>query len=1011
MRSFEANTAKPPEVLVIPDHELLRCIGRGSSGEVWLARTVMGAYRAVKLLHRQDHPDGGSFEREISGIQKFEPVSRSHDGLVDVLQVGRAGEHFYYIMEVGDDLHAGPEIDPDTYTPKTLARELAERGRVRVSECVQWGLCLTEALSHLHERGLLHRDIKPSNIIFVNGSPKLADIGLVADIKSANSFVGTHGFIPPEGPGSAHADIYSLGKVLYEISTGRDRTDFPNFPEKMDELPDAKEFLELNEVLLRACHNDKRLRYQSAKDMHADLVVLLNGKSVKRLRWLERQWAIAKRVGVAALLAVMLFGSIYTPVARARRVAAEARHRQVGGLIAEGVHAMDSGNYLSALPSFVEALRLDNRNPQREQAHRLRLDMLLQHLPKIVHMWFRQGQMNYAEFSPDGETVLAAQWFNKAEIWNLKTGHGLLPPFGPSGGLEMASYSPDGKWVVTASHDETVRIWEAASGEQKIRLAHPAGVYCARFTPDGRYVLSTCEDGKVRLWDISTEQIFWEVAEHTNAVTHGSFSRNGRFVVTASKDGTARVWDTATGRPAGPVLQHKGWVYHASFSPDGRRIVTSGSDRKARVWDAATGRLILPTLNHGDMVRSAEFSPDGRLMLTASLDSTVRLWDADTQQPLNPNPILHHSARVMHAGFHSDGHQIVSVCVDGTVRVWDLAAGAVLPQSIPDTPAQEDGEAAAFSSSMALTQAVTKAVLSPSGRLLIAATGSTLHFWDVATKKTLWPPCKLESQISHVQFSPDGRRFLTCCVDNVLNERGAQVWDATTGQKIGSALRHRDGVLHGSFSPDGRRVVTASEDFSAIVWDAETGRQLTPPLLHEGLVQEASFSDDGQWIVTASADKTARIWDAQTGHPLAPPLRHFTRLRSARFLPGGKGIITSTRRGQAWVWDLSGDPLPVEDLTLFAQLLRGMSTYDHSRPGKSGPHLREIWSSLSTRYPEQFITQADELVAWHRNNAEISEDNGAWHAAPFHWQRLMALKPNDQALSERLARAQQELAK
>ena len=57
--------------------------------------------------------------------------------------------------------------------------------------------------------------------------PKLADIGLVADVSEARSFVGTEGYIPPEGPGTPQADLYSLGKVLYEISTGKDRQDFP----------------------------------------------------------------------------------------------------------------------------------------------------------------------------------------------------------------------------------------------------------------------------------------------------------------------------------------------------------------------------------------------------------------------------------------------------------------------------------------------------------------------------------------------------------------------------------------------------------------------------------------------------------------------------------------------------------------------------------------------------------------------------------------------------------------
>src|SRR4029434_6168388 len=61
----------------IPDHELLRCIGRGSYGEVWLARNVMGTFRAVKVVYRASFEHDRPFEREFEGIQKFEPISRT----------------------------------------------------------------------------------------------------------------------------------------------------------------------------------------------------------------------------------------------------------------------------------------------------------------------------------------------------------------------------------------------------------------------------------------------------------------------------------------------------------------------------------------------------------------------------------------------------------------------------------------------------------------------------------------------------------------------------------------------------------------------------------------------------------------------------------------------------------------------------------------------------------------------------------------------------------------------
>jgi serine/threonine protein kinase len=113
--------------------------------------------------------------------------------------------------------------------PRTLRHDLKQRCRLPVDECIEIGLALTSAVDHLHKQGLVHRDIKPSNIIFVQVAPKLADIGLVTDAGDSQSIVGTEGYLPPEGPGAAQADIFSLGKVLYEMLRP-DRRQFPDLP-------------------------------------------------------------------------------------------------------------------------------------------------------------------------------------------------------------------------------------------------------------------------------------------------------------------------------------------------------------------------------------------------------------------------------------------------------------------------------------------------------------------------------------------------------------------------------------------------------------------------------------------------------------------------------------------------------------------------------------------------------------------------------------------------------------
>jgi serine/threonine-protein kinase len=271
-----------PEPPVIPDLELLRCIGRGSYGEVWLGRNILGSYRAVKIVRRKAFRDEQTFEREFLGLQRFEPISREHEGFVAILHVGRnrADGFFYYIMELADDDTNVDHIDPGKYAPRTLSSELARCGRLSVKDSAQLGWSLSEALAELHRHGLVHRDIKPSNIIFVKGQPKLADIGLVAKA-GEKTRLGTAGYIAPEGPGTPQADLYSLGKVLYEASTGTDRLEYPDLPSDLDAMAEREAFLKLNSVVLKACDNDVRQRYQTATEITEDLTQLGGGRPVQ----------------------------------------------------------------------------------------------------------------------------------------------------------------------------------------------------------------------------------------------------------------------------------------------------------------------------------------------------------------------------------------------------------------------------------------------------------------------------------------------------------------------------------------------------------------------------------------------------------------------------------------------------------------------------------------------------------------------------------------------------------
>jgi TolB-like protein len=285
----------------IPDYELLRLIGQGSYGDVWLARGVTGIYRAIKVVWRERFADAGPFEREFHGLKEFAAISLGESIQLALLHIGRNDEagFFYYVMELADDAERGREIDPPHYVPLTLTEMRARRGRIPAAECVTFGVELARVLAGLHARGLVHRDIKPSNVILVGGVPKLADIGLVTPASSARTFVGTEGFVPPEGPGSPRADVFALGKVLYELSTGLDRQQFPQFPPELNRLPDRQALLKLNEVVLRACDPLPERRYAEGRALLADLLTLQAGRPVRQLNPGRRLVLVAAAAVVA----------------------------------------------------------------------------------------------------------------------------------------------------------------------------------------------------------------------------------------------------------------------------------------------------------------------------------------------------------------------------------------------------------------------------------------------------------------------------------------------------------------------------------------------------------------------------------------------------------------------------------------------------------------------------------------------------------------------------------------
>ena len=264
-----------------PGYQLIQPpFAEGAYGKVWLARNKTGQWRALKAVYLakfDNNPD--PYEREFDGIQKYMTLSDKHPGLLQVDFVSEKGaKYFYYVMELGDSVVPGWEKTPVSYKPRDLDHERGQMPgrRLPVKECVRIGMALCDALDFIHRQGLTHRDIKPQNIIFVCGRPKLADLGLVTDVRllgEPGTLVGTPGYMPPppDRPGTVSADIYALGVVLYVLATGRSPMLFPEMAKTLVSADDSSEFLGLNNIILAACEPLPEDRYKTVTQMRSAL--------------------------------------------------------------------------------------------------------------------------------------------------------------------------------------------------------------------------------------------------------------------------------------------------------------------------------------------------------------------------------------------------------------------------------------------------------------------------------------------------------------------------------------------------------------------------------------------------------------------------------------------------------------------------------------------------------------------------------------------------------------------
>ena len=207
----------------IGPYRLMRRIGQGGMGEVWLAEQTEPLQRRVALkLIRTGFFDGSLLQRFQSERQSLAVME--HPAIAKVFDAGMtdAGQP-YLVMEY---------VDGEPIT------RYCDRKRLTIRERLDLFAEVCDGVQHAHQKAILHRDLKPANILVVEidgqPAPRIIDFGLASVIgpgaeqgegaNAAESLAGTPGYMSPEQLAGVdldtRTDVYSLGVVLYELLTG-----------------------------------------------------------------------------------------------------------------------------------------------------------------------------------------------------------------------------------------------------------------------------------------------------------------------------------------------------------------------------------------------------------------------------------------------------------------------------------------------------------------------------------------------------------------------------------------------------------------------------------------------------------------------------------------------------------------------------------------------------------------------------------------------------------------------
>ncbi|MEI8310765.1 MAG: protein kinase [Verrucomicrobiota bacterium] len=269
---------KPVAGAEIDGYRLVRPIGQGGFGAVWLAwNETSQSFHALKWVDG----DAAGLKLELDALQKFCEASKRlrSPNLIAIEHINLLPSGLIYTLPLADGME-GNDPSAESWRPMTLADRIVRQPAPWFSsaEILQIIIPIIRATASLNDEGLVHRNIKPANILFFGGAPCLADMGLLANDSDSLARLGAPRFLPPLWylESSGQPDMWGLATTLYTLLTGNnpDKMGRPKFlwpPAGKDSLSPAEqqEWQRLHAAISRATHEKPAERFRDFKTLAA----------------------------------------------------------------------------------------------------------------------------------------------------------------------------------------------------------------------------------------------------------------------------------------------------------------------------------------------------------------------------------------------------------------------------------------------------------------------------------------------------------------------------------------------------------------------------------------------------------------------------------------------------------------------------------------------------------------------------------------------------------------------